>query len=676
MFKTRLITESTIRWRRIIIFGLMALTTAYLTFKWTLYMPSESSITVKFILTLLYMLTTAWISMFFWSSVCGFIELLRYKNQAGLNWPEKEFTLSTKTAVLMPIYNEDTKRVFANIVSMAQSLERTGQAKAYDFYVLSDTNDPKIWIEEENTWINAQKLMPDDINLYYRRRSKNTARKSGNIEDFCHKWGALYDFMVVLDADSLLSGETIVKMSQLMEVNETAGIIQVPPLCINSKSLFSRIQQFAGKVYGPIVAVGSSFWQVHDSNYWGHNAIIRVQAFINCCGLPVLKGPKPFGGYIMSHDFVEAALIRRGGWFAWLVPELSGSYEECPPSMLDFTIRDRRWCQGNIQHLKILFSKHIHPISRIHFTIGIMSYLSSPLWFSFLIFGILVALGRIYFPPEYFPVEETLFPNWPIFNKMGTITLFAISMFMLIFPKFLGLIIYIKNYKKVEIGGVFGAIKSFIFEILFSALIAPIMMVSQTKIVLEILSGKDSGWSAQNRDGRTNWKTAFNRYIGHTILGIATTLLVYFQLNSLFYWVLPITIGLMLSIPLASLSSYENIGLSLLKRKWFVIPEEIHTPPVANQAKRIYATLKKDKKSNGVLDLIDDNYLLEIHTYMLKTNGPAPEFSKSIQNEALIKLHNYVNYGKIPQLTPDEEFSILYDADALHEANLLHYLYK
>jgi membrane glycosyltransferase len=202
------------------------------------------------------------------------------------------------------------------------------------------------------------------------------------------------------------------------------------------------------------------------------------------------------------------------------------------------------------------------------------------------------------------------------------------------------------------------------------------MMVSQTKIVLEILSGKDSGWSAQNRDGRTNWKTAFNRYIGHTILGIATTLLVYFQLNSLFYWILPITIGLMLSIPLASLSSYESIGLGLLKRKWFVIPEEIHIPQVANKAKRIYAVLKKDKKTNGVLDLIDDNYLLEIHTYMLKTNGPAPEFGKSVRNEALIKLHNYINYGKIPQFTPDEEISILYDADALHDASLLHYLYK
>lgn len=675
MFKTRLITEKEIMWRRIIIFGLVFLTTAYLTFKWTLFMPSKSSMSVKVILTLLYMLTTAWITMFFWSSVFGFFELLFRKNQAGLKWPEKNMTLTTKTAVLMPIYNEDPEKVFANVVAIAQTIEQAGQGKAYDFYVLSDTNKPKIWVEEENTWANARKLMPKEINLYYRRRSINVARKSGNIEDFCHKWGSLYDYMVVLDADSLLVGETIIKMSQLMEINENAGIIQVPPVCINSKSLFSRIQQYAGKVYGPIVAAGSCYWQVHDSNYWGHNAIIRVQAFINCCGLPVLKGPKPFGGYILSHDFVEAALIRRGGWYTWLVPELSGSYEECPPSMLDFTIRDRRWCQGNMQHLKILFSRHIHHISRVHFTIGIMSYLSSLLWFLFLISGMFVALGRIYFPPEYFPTEETLFPNWPIFNKMGTIILFAISMFMLIFPKFLGLIIYIKNYKSKDIGGFFGAIKSFVFEILFSTLIAPVMMVSQSKIVWEIFSGHDSGWSTQNRDGHTQWKTAFKKYCGHTLLGIFASVVVYYELNPLFYWILPITVGLIFSIPIVALSSYEKIGLASLKRKCFVIPEEINIPRVASLSKRIYSIFKKDKKSQGVLELIKDSYLLEIHTFMLKTNGPAPEFGRSVQNEARIKLHNFIHYGKIPDFTPDEEISLLYDSDILHEAHTMHFIY-
>lgn len=176
------------------------------------------------------------------------------------------------------------------------------------------------------------------------------------------------------------------------------------------------MQQFAGKVYGPIVAAGLAYWQVGDSNYWGHNAIIRVKAFMQCCGLPVLKGRAPFGGHILSHDFVEAALIRRGGWAAWLLPELKGSYEECPPTMIDFAIRDRRWCQGNMQHMKILVSKGLHPVSRVHFTIGIMSYLSSPIWLTFLLVGLMIALGREFFPPVYFPEVRTLFPTWPIFE--------------------------------------------------------------------------------------------------------------------------------------------------------------------------------------------------------------------------------------------------------------------
>ena len=445
--KTRPISAAQITFRRILIFGLMILTTMFLTFKWVVSMPTDANTAARTIMTLLFVLTTGWIALFFWASIFGFFELLANKSMPGIIWPEKKTPLKTKTAILMPIYNEECDMVYARLLAIADSLVKTGQAQAYDMFVLSDTTNPKIWVEEENGWINAKKLMPKEINLYYRRRPQNIARKSGNIEDFCHKWGALYDYMVVLDADSLLEGKTIVEMSRLMELNSDTGIIQAPPQCINSRSLFARVQQFAGKVYGNIVSAGLCFWQVHDSNYWGHNAIIRIKAFMECCGLPILKGPKPFGGHILSHDFVEAALIRRGGWYAWLLPELGGSYEECPPTMIDFATRDRRWCQGNIQHLEILVSKHIHPISRIHFTIGIMSYLSSPLWFIFLVSGILVALGHVYFPPEYFSTEQSLFPNWPIFDKMGTITLFLISMFMLIFPKFLGMIIYLKNNK-------------------------------------------------------------------------------------------------------------------------------------------------------------------------------------------------------------------------------------
>ncbi len=670
MIKTRPISPAQITFRRVLIFGLMILTTLFLTFKWVVSMPTDANTFARIVMTVLFVLTTGWISLFFWASIFGFFELLAGKSMPGIIWAEKETPLKSKTAILMPIYNEECDTVYARLLSIASSLCKTGQAQAYDMFILSDTTNPKIWVEEENGWINAKKLMPKEINLYYRRRPQNVARKSGNIEDFCHKWGALYDYMVVLDADSLLEGKTIVEMSRLMEINQDTGIIQAPPQCINSHSLFARVQQFAGKVYGNIVSAGLCYWQVHDSNYWGHNAIIRVKAFMECCGLPVLKGPKPFGGHILSHDFVEAALIRRGGWYAWLLPELGGSYEECPPTMIDFATRDRRWCQGNIQHLEILVSKHIHPISRIHFIIGIMSYLSSPLWFIFLVAGILVALGHVYFPPEYFSNEQSLFPNWPVFDKIGTITLFLISMFMLIFPKFLGMIIYLKNNKFKNIGGFFGTVKSVLAEIVFSALIAPIMMIFQTKFVWEILTGQDVGWNTQSRDGYTTWKEAFERHIGHTILGVLTTYVVYDQLPALFYWMLPVTIGLMLSIPLSVLSSYEGLGRFAFKHNWFVIPEEKHAPEITTAVQKTAPILRKQCKKRGVLDVIEDNYLLQIHTLMLETNGPAPDFGKSVLNEARIKLDNYLNYGKEPDFSREEEISLLYEPKILEEASI------
>ncbi len=267
MRKTRPISSAQITFRRVLIFGLMILTTVFLTFKWVVSMPTDANMFARAVMSFLFVLTTGWIALFFWASIFGFFELLAGKTMPGIVWPEKKTPLKTKTAVLMPIYNEECDTVYARLLAIAESLVKTGQAQAYDMFVLSDTTNPKIWVEEENCWINAKKLMPKEINLYYRRRPRNVARKSGNIEDFCHKWGALYDYMVVLDADSLLEGKTIVEMSRLMEINTDTGIIQAPPQCINSHSLFARVQQFAGKVYGNIVSAGLCYWQVHDSNY-------------------------------------------------------------------------------------------------------------------------------------------------------------------------------------------------------------------------------------------------------------------------------------------------------------------------------------------------------------------------------------------------------------------------
>lgn len=666
-----------VRNRRIKVFGLMLFSTLLAALKWISSLPTDSALTTKILMSILFILTFAWIALFFWSSIFGFFELLAKRKIPGINWVADETALNAQTAVLMPVYNESSIDVFANLSAMAESLHQTGRGRHFDIFVLSDSTNPKVWVEEEKIWLETKRIMPEDINLYYRRRSKNVARKSGNIEDFCIKWGAKYDYMIVLDADSLLNGETMVKMAQLMQANPKTGIIQAPPMCLNGHSLFARVQQFAGKLYGPIVSAGLAYWQVGDSNYWGHNAIIRVKAFIECCGLPVLKGRAPFGGHILSHDFVEAALIRRGGWAAWLLPELKGSYEECPPTMIDFATRDRRWCQGNMQHLKVLVSKGLHPVSRVHFTIGVMSYLSSPIWLCFLLAGLMIALGREFFPPVYFQDVRTLFPVWPIFDKIGTIALFVLSMFMLIFPKFLGLVIYLlENKNKKKIGGYFGAIKSVMAEIVISALCAPIMMMFQSKFVFDIFAGNDVGWSTQNRgDKGTFLHEAVTRHIWHTLLGFAATVVIWLYAHSLFWWMLPITVGLMLSIPISVLSSRVKVGKWFKDRQYFIIPEEVEEPHILQRAKKYAAELRKQSPVKKGLELVvTDSLMNAVHIAMLPINGPAPEFSREVAQNAQIKLENYLNYGKEMELSRDEELALLYDGVLLNHANVARFL--
>lgn len=660
--------------RRLVLFGLVLLSVAFATFKWAIFMPSDLNIFLRYGLIFLFGATFGWISLYFWSSIFGFIELLRHKKMPGIRRPVATRRLSTKTAILMPVYNENPVNVYANLLAMARDLEKTEQGDAFDFFVLSDTTKPDVWVQEEALWLEVKKKFPKNISIYYRHRPKNTARKSGNIEDFCVRWGRHYDHMIVLDADSLMTGATVVQMAQLMEVNTTTGIIQAPPMIINTNSWFARVQQYAGRVYGPIVSAGLAYWQVWDSNYWGHNAIIRVKAFIESCGLPVFPGQAPFGGHILSHDFVEAALIRRDGWLAWMLPELKGSYEECPPSMIDFAVRDRRWCQGNLQHLRILFSKKLHPVSRIHFTMGIMSYLSSPLWFLFLLFGLGIALWREFFPPEYFLDTKTLFPSWPVFDFVGTIVLFALSMGMLFLPKVLGLlIVLIQTPKKKVYGGYWGIFKTFVVETVFSALTAPIMMLFQTKIVFDILMGLDAGWSSQNRDAKgTSWKEAFKRHYIHTGLGVATTLIVYLYANSLFYWILPITLGLILSIPISVFSSRESMGLWARKNKLFLIPEEYKKPQILKMAELANEELEKNALQNisGVEVLIKNPIYRSLHIYMLSVNAPAPEFSAEVERSALKKIQIFANTQQL-DLSMEESKFCLYHPYLLEEMALL-----
>lgn len=655
--------------RRFVLFLSVFFTTSFATIKWINYLPSDASYWIQVALVLLFALTFFWISLFFFSSLAGFFCVLKKKRAVGLIRVPFSTPLKSKSVILMPVYNEDPKTFFSRLSAIAKDLSKTGQNAFFDFFIISDTTQPDIWLMEEKYFIESKSYFDQlGFKLFYRRRPYNKARKSGNIEDFCVRFGALYDFMIVLDADSLMRGDTLVKMVQLMEANSSAGIIQAPPALINGCSRFSRIQQFSGHVYGPIITTGLAWWQVWDSNYWGHNAIIRVKAFMESCSLPVLSGKVPFGGPILSHDFVEAALIRRSGWLAWMLPELRGSYEECPPSLIDFAIRDRRWCQGNLQHARILLSKNLHPISRIHFLTGIMSYLSSPLWFLFLVLGISVALGRVFFPPAYFSSVKTLFPTWPVFDYMGVLTLFAVSMSFLIIPKILGVLSICLNTRQCRrFGGVCLLLLGLLMEIIVSILIAPIMMLFQTQFVFEILLGVDSGWHAQNRGSNgTSWIQSFKYHWKHTFIGIFTLCIIYIYTPELFLWILPVVVGLIISIPFSVWLSRRG----KICPKLFAIPEEKQPPYVLNTFNDILRTEKVQNEADVFMCFLKNPDWLNAHIVLLSSNGPAPRIETDTQQHLEQKVMDFIIYGKSLNLTDKEKIACLYNPDMLRRLML------
>ncbi len=567
---------------RLVVFGGALALTVYGGYQMYKVVDVGGVTVLKWALLFLFLANFSWIALAFTSGVVG----LFWSLVNGRKRFEQPKALSIKTAVVMPIYNEAPSRVFASLQAIWEDVEATGLGRHFDWFFLSDTTDPDIWIAEERALIALRERLGPDCRVYYRHRPKNTSRKAGNIADFVTRWGGAYPQMVVLDADSLMTGHAIVTLAQRMEADPDSGIIQTLPLIINRNTLFARVQQFAARIYGPVIAAGLSAWMGRDGNYWGHNAIIRTAAFAAHCGLPDLRGKPPFGGHILSHDFVEAALIRRAGYAVYMLPTLKGSYEESPPSLIDVSSRDRRWCQGNLQHTRLLPTKGLHWASRQHFLTGIFGYLASPLWMTQLIVGILIVLQATYIRPEYFTNEFTLFPAWPRFDAERSLALFGLTMGILLAPKFFGLFLALIDGETRRGGGGFIRLTiSALLEIIMSALLAPIMMLVQTGHVTHILFGFDTGWNPQRRDdGSIPFKAIARKHRSHMALGVVSLIAGLLISPSLVAWMSPTIAGLIFAIPISWASGQLAIGLGLRKIGLLTTPEEKNTPPIAVRA--------------------------------------------------------------------------------------------
>jgi membrane glycosyltransferase len=532
--------------------------------------------------------------------------------------------LLKRHAVVIPVYNEDSVRVCARIEAIYRSIEATGNLKSFDFFILSDTRDLDLWVMEETSWTNLCRRLSAFGRIYYRRRKTNENRKAGNIGDFVRTWGGDYESMLVLDADSLMDGADIVKMTRVMEAYPRLGILQTPPKLIRGVSVFTRLQQFAMRLYGPLFIRGLNYWQLSGGSYWGHNALIRMRPFSEFCELPALPGREPFGGRILSHDFVEAALMVSQGWEVWLAWDIEGTYEEAPPTLVDHLIRDRRWCQGNLQHMWLIFARKLPFSVRMHLFMGIMAYLGSPLWFLFLALGTWVAWDRYSSELSILPFESYASRWFHVDGVQQSIILTIIIFALLFLPKILAVTgaICTPSIRR-SFGGTIPLVVGSTLETIVSMLLAPCIMAAHTMMVLSIISGRAVGWGNQNRetDG-TSWGDAFRFHSVQTVLGLVWTAIALKISLTFTAWMIPILAGLILAAPVSVWTSRSRYGRALAKRKILSTPEELNPPSVIRLADTSTSAVDPALDASvdarrGVIAAVVDPYVNGVHVSLL-----------------------------------------------------------
>lgn len=516
---------------------------------------------------LLITISTWWLA---WGAVQGFIGLTtRPPVPASSRGP-----ILGRTVVIVPVYNEDPAVTFTRIVAMDASLEATGEADKFHFAILSDTRKPEIAAQEERALERLLALRKGAGRMFYRRRAQNTGKKAGNIEEFITSSGGAYDYAVILDADSLMEGATLVEMVRRMEAEPRLGLLQTLPHVLRAKSRFGRAMQFSAAFYSPIFARGLAMMQGRSGPFWGHNAIVRVRAFAESCGLPVLAGQPPFGGHIMSHDYVEAALLARSGWIVRLDDDLGGSYEEGPENIIDHAKRDRRWAQGNLQHARLLTAPGLKMWSRFVFLQGIFAYIAPGFWLAFIIASIAApsfAPGPDYFPDPFWPFP--VFPPDETFKAVGL----AVGIFgLLLLPKLLIVVDAAASGRAEGFGGAIRAGASTLAELALSSISAPVLLMFQTRSVAQVLLRADGGWPTNNRgDGKLGLIEAWAGAWWISLTGLASLALTWVFAPGLFLWMLPIGLPMVLAPVLIVWTSRDQ------RSALFRTPHDTKLPQIA-----------------------------------------------------------------------------------------------
>jgi membrane glycosyltransferase len=610
----------------------------------------------------LFAILFGWITISFWMAVFG--AFARLTGARLLPLADGTAPSSSRTAILMPVYNEDVARVFSGVQAIFDSVAATGD---FDFFILSDSTDPANWVAEEVAWQKLRASLEPEARVFYRHRHRNIGRKSGNIQDFCENWGAHYDYMVVLDADSLMSGETLAALVRLMDANPRTALIQAPATLVGRSTLFARLQQFGSSAYGPTYNAGLAWLQGGQGNYWGHNAIIRVRAFLQHGGLPKLPGKPPFGGEIMSHDFVEAAFLQRAGWEVWMAPDLTGSYEEPPPTVYDHLKRDRRWAQGNLQHSRILLAQGLTVPSRLHLAMGIMSYIASPIWFLLLA----VSALEMFVPKGFTPFTYAgRHPELALSVSQATplLQLVTATLVLLYAPKFLALVVLLTQPDAIKThGGTANILRSAILESVFATLFAPVVMLAHSWFLLNIVLGRATGWGTQTRDDRVlPFWFVLRAYWPHTLIGMLAGLVLYRFAPTSLGWFVPLLLGLILAIPLVQISSSLKLGAALARDGLFLVPSETGTIPVLKRAHQLLERRETVSSEPDFRQLVlEDPVILALHMRLLQDAPSLVEMPRA----RLTELADAARRRDTESFSRQDWVALLSDSEALQAAS-------
>lgn len=633
---------------------------------------------VEWALLVLFVVLFSQIAIGFVTALLGFYVINRGGDSCRITetLPDGEIAPLAGTAIVMPVFNEDVSRVLEGLRVVFRSMQETGRIEHFDFFILSDSTQPNQWIQEEVAWVELCKQVGGFGKIFYRKRRQQINKKAGNVADFLRRWGKRYRYFVVLDADSIMTGDTIVKLVGMMEKNPHVGLIQTAPRLVNGETLFARLQQFANRLYSPLFLAGLNYWQQQDGNYWGHNAVIRLQPFMEHCSLPELPGSEPFGGRILSHDFVEAALLRRAGWAVWLAHDLEGSFEEGPPTLIDSAKRDRRWCQGNLQHTWLLSAKGFRPASRFHLLTGVMAYVSSPLWLLFLLLSTVHLFNRVLLPVADSPPGGSLSLLGGLVAVPEALTLFLFTMALLFLPKIIAVVVTLQNRRETErFGGVSPLVLSAAAEIVLSALLAPVNMMFHARFVVSILLGQGVLWMTQRRgadDDGTDWRQAILTHGGQTVFGLVWGVSAFILLPAFFWWLSPVLAGLAISIPLSIALSQRTFGQAALRAGLFLTPEETLPPHELRRLRQNLAECYQQmspieplRADYGLLQAVLDPYINGVHVSLLRQRRTSDE-----SRDRFVQLRTRLLAEGPALLTGKEKLALLLDAESmiwLHE---------